>query len=74
MLKGFTFRELRISPAMPSARDFVTDEKRSDPHRRGSIGDYVDLEVSNKANEKYDFPANVTVTVHEGKTVVCQIP
>ena len=36
------------------------------------IGDYVISEVSNKANEKYELPANVTVTVHEGKTVVAK--
>ena len=29
-------------------------------------------EVGNKANEKYVLPENVTVTVHEGKTVVAK--
>ena len=36
------------------------------------VGDYVISEVSNKANEKYVLPDNVTVTVHEGKTVVAK--
>ena len=50
----------------------MTDEK-GQIHIDGlRIGDYVISEVSNKANEKYELPANVTVTVHEGKTVVAK--
>lgn len=29
-------------------------------------------EVSDKSNERYELPDNVTVTVHEGKTVVAK--
>lgn len=54
------------------SKDFVADEN-GQIHIDGlCIGDYVISEVSNKANEKYELPANVTVTVHEGKTVVAK--
>ena len=73
MLKGFTFRvEGTDITGNAFSKDFVTDEK-GQIHIEGlRIGDYVISEVSNKANEKYELPANVTVTVHEGKTVVAK--
>lgn len=72
-LKGFTFRvEGSDITGNAFSKDFVTDEK-GQIHIEGlRIGDYVISEVSNKANEKYELPANVTVTVHEGKTVVAK--
>ena len=72
-LKGFTFRvEGTDITGNAFSKDFVTDEK-GQIHIDGlRIGDYVISEVSNKANEKYELPANVTVTVHEGKTVVAK--
>ena len=67
VLKGFTFRVEGTD-----ITGNVTDEK-GQIHIDGlRIGDYVISEVSNKANEKYELPANVTVTVHEGKTVVAK--
>ena len=73
VLKGFTFRvEGTDITGNAFSKDFVTDEK-GQIHIEGlRIGDYVISEVSNKANEKYELPANVTVTVHEGKTVVAK--
>ena len=73
VLKGFTFRvEGSDITGNAFSKDFVTDEK-GQIHIEGlRIGDYVISEVSNKANEKYELPANVTVTVHEGKTVVAK--
>ena len=73
VLKGFTFRvEGSDITGNAFSRDYVTDEK-GQIHIEGlRIGDYVISEVSNKANEKYELPANVTVTVHEGKTVVAK--
>jgi LPXTG-motif cell wall-anchored protein len=73
VLKGFTFRvEGTDITGNAFSKDFVTDEK-GQIHIDGlRIGDYVISEVSNKANEKYELPANVTVTVHEGKTVVAK--
>lgn len=74
VLKGFTFRvEGTDITGNAFSKDFVTDEK-GQIHIDGlRIGDYVISEVSNKANEKYELPANVTVTVHEGKTVVAKL-
>ena len=73
VLKGFTFCvEGSDITGNAFSKDFVTDEK-GQIHIEGlRIGDYVISEVSNKANEKYEIPANVTVTVHEGKTVVAK--
>lgn len=73
VLKGFTFRvEGTDITGNAFSKDFVTDEK-GQIHIEGlRIGDYVISEVSNKANEKYELPTNVTVTVHEGKTVVAK--
>ena len=73
VLKDFTFRvEGTDITGNAFSKDFVTDEK-GQIHIDGlRIGDYVISEVSNKANEKYELPANVTVTVHEGKTVVAK--
>lgn len=73
VLKGFTFRvEGTDITGNAFSKDFVTDEK-GQIHIDGlRIGDYVISEVPNKANEKYELPANVTVTVHEGKTVVAK--
>ncbi len=73
VLQGFTFRvEGTDITGNAFSKDFVTDEK-GQIHIDGlRIGDYVISEVSNKANEKYELPANVSVTVHEGKTVVAK--
>ena len=73
VLKGFTFRvEGTDITGNAFGKDFVTDEKGQIYIDGLRIGDYVISEVSNKANEKYELPANVTVTVHEGKTVVAK--
>ena len=73
VLKGFTFRvEGTDITGNAFSKDYVTDEN-GQIHITGlRIGDYVISEVGNKANEKYDLPADVTVTVHEGKTVVAK--
>ena len=73
VLKGFTFRvEGSDITGNAFSKDFVTDEN-GQIHIEGlRIGNYVISEVGNKANEKYVLPENVTVTVHEGKTVVAK--
>ena len=73
VLKGFTFRvEGTDITGNAFSKDYVTDEN-GQIHIEGlRVGDYVISEVSNKANEKYVLPDNVTVTVHEGKTVVAK--
>ena len=73
VLKGFTFRvEGTDITGNAFSKDYVTDEN-GQIHIEGlRVGDYVVSEVSNKANEKYVLPDNVTVTVHEGKTVVAK--
>ena len=47
------------------SKDFVTDENGQIHVEDLRVSDYEISEVPNKANEKYEFPANVTVTVHE---------
>ena len=73
VLKGFTFRvEGSDITGNAFSKDYVTDEN-GQIHIEGlRVGDYVISEVGNKANEKYVLPENVTVTVHEGKTVVAK--
>ena len=73
VLKGFTFRvEGTDITGNAFSKDYVTDEN-GQIHIEGlRVGNYVISEVSNKATEKYVLPDNVTVTVHEGKTVVAK--
>lgn len=73
VLKGFTFRvEGTDITGNAFSKDYETDEN-GQIHIEGlRVGDYVISEVSNKANEKYVLPDNVTVAVHEGKTVVAK--
>lgn len=73
VLKGFTFRvEGSDITGNAFSKDFITDEN-GQIHIEGlRVGNYVISEVGNKANEKYVLPENVTVTVHEGKTVVAK--
>ena len=73
VLKGFTFRvEGTDITGNAFSQDYVTDENGQIYIEGLRVGDYEISEVSNKANEKYILPANVTVTVHEGKTVVAK--
>lgn len=73
VLKGFTFRvEGTDITGNAFSQDYVTDENGQINIEGLRVGDYEISEVSNKANEKYILPANVTVTVHEGKTVVAK--
>lgn len=73
VLKGFTFRvEGTDITGNAFSKDFVTDENGQILIEGLRVGDYVISEVSNKATEKYILPDNVTVTVHEGKTVVAK--
>ena len=73
VLKGFTFRvEGSDITGNAFSKEYVTDEN-GQIHITGlRVGDYVISEVGNKANEKYELPADITVTVHEGKTVVAK--
>lgn len=73
VLKGFTFRvEGTDITGNAFSKDFVTDENGQILIEGLRVGDYEISEVSNKATEKYILPDNVTVTVHEGKTVVAK--
>ena len=51
---------------------YVTDENGQIKIDGLRIGDYVVSEVSNEANKAYILPPDVTVTVHEGRTVVAK--
>jgi LPXTG-motif cell wall-anchored protein len=73
VLSGFTFRvEGTDATGNAFSQDYVTDENGQILIENIRIGDYVISEVSNAASEKYVLPADVTVTVHEGKTVVAK--
>ena len=73
MLKGFTFRvEGSDITGNAFSKDYVTDENGQIKIDGLRVGDYVVSEVSNKANKAYILPPDVTVTVHEGKTVVAK--
>lgn len=73
VLKGFTFHvEGTDITGNAFSQDYVTDENGQIKIEGLRIGDYVISEVSDKTNERYELPDNVTVTVHEGKTVVAK--
>ena len=73
VLKGFTFRVSGTDVTGNAfSKDYVTDENGQIKIDGLRIGDYVVSEVSNKANKAYILPPDVTVTVHEGKTVVAK--
>ena len=73
VLKGFTFHvEGTDITGNAFSQDYVTDENGQIKIEGLRIGDYVISEVSDKSNERYELPDNVTVTVHEGKTVVAK--
>ena len=73
VLEGFTFRVEGVDvTGNVYCKDFVTDEK-GQIHIEGlRIGDYVISEVANEVNAQYELPADVTVTVCEGKTAVAK--
>ena len=73
VVKGFTFKVEGVTATGEQfSKEYVTDDN-GEIHIDGlRVGDYVISEVSNKANEKYELPANVTVTVLEGKTTVAK--
>lgn len=73
VVKGFTFKVEGVTATGEQfSKEYVTDEN-GEIHIEGlRVGDYVISEVANDANEKYVLPENVTVTVHEGKTVVAK--
>lgn len=72
-LQGFTFRVSGTDVTGNAfSKDYVTDENGQIKIDGLRIGDYVVSEVSNEANKAYILPPDVTVTVHEGKTVVAK--
>jgi len=72
-LQGFTFRVSGTDVTGNAfSKDYVTDENGQIKIDGLRIGDYVVSEVSNEANKAYVLPPDVTVTVHEGKTVVAK--
>ena len=54
------------------SQEYVTDENGEIKIEGLRVGEYVISEVSNKANEAYILPPDVTVTVHTEKTVVAK--
>lgn len=73
VLKGFTFRvEGTDITGNAFSQTYVTDENGIIKIEGLRVGDYVISEVGGKETERYELPANVTVTVHEGKTVVAK--
>ena len=72
-LQGFPFRVSGTDVTGNAfSKDYVTDENGQIKIDGLRIGDYVVSEVSNEANKAYILPPDVTVTVHEGKTVVAK--
>ena len=72
-LQGFTFRVSGTDVTGNAfSKDYVTDENGQIKIDGLRIGDYVVSEVSNEANKAYILPPDVTVTVHEGRTVVAK--
>ena len=69
VIKGFTFKVTGPN----YSKEFNTDEKGQILIENLRVGDYVVSEVATKETEKYAIPAAVTVTVHEGKTVVAKV-
>ena len=57
----------------PFSRIYVTDEKGEIRIEGLRVGDYIISEVANDASARYVLPANVTVTVQEGKTTVAKL-
>ena len=73
VLAGFTFRVTGSDiTGNAFSQEYVTDENGEIKIEGLRVGDYVISEVSNKANEAYILPPDVTVTVHAEKTVVAK--
>ena len=74
VVKGFSIKvEGTDATGNLCSKVYVTDEK-GEIHIDGlRVGDYVISEIANDASAKYEPPANVTVTVLEGKTTVAKL-
>lgn len=73
VLKGFRFKvEGTDITGHAFTAEYVTDEKGQITIEGLRIGDYVISEISDKNNERYELPEDVTVTVHAEKTVVAK--
>lgn len=73
VLAGFTFRVTGSDiTGNAFSQEYVTDENGEIKIEGLRVGEYVISEVSNKANEAYILPPDVTVTVHTEKTVVAK--
>lgn len=74
VLKGFRFKvEGTDITGHAFTAEYVTDENGQIIIEGLRIGDYVISEIADKNTERYELPADITVTVHEGKTVVAKI-
>ena len=73
VLSGFTFRVTGTDAAGNAfSEEYVTDENGMIVITGLRVGEYVISEVANEANEQYDLPADVTVTVYTDRTVVAK--
>jgi len=73
VVKGFRFKvEGTDVTGNAFSAEYVTDENGQINIEGLRIGDYVISEIADKNTERYELPADVTVTVHEGKTVVAK--
>ena len=73
VLAGFTFRVTGSDiTGNAFSQEYVTDENGEIKIEGLRVGEYVISEVTNKANEAYILPPDVTVTVHAEKTVVAK--
>lgn len=73
VLKGFRFKlEGTDITGHAFAAEYVTDENGQITIEGLRVGDYVISEIADKNTERYELPVDVTVTVHEGKTVVAE--
>ena len=74
VVKGFRFKvEGTDITGHAFSAEYVTDENGQIIIEGLRIGDYVISEIADKNTDRYELPADVTVTVHEGKTVVAKI-
>ena len=72
-LSGFTFRVTGTDvTGIQFEEEYVTDENGEILITGLRVGEYVISEVANEANEQYELPANVTVTVYADRTVVAR--
>lgn len=74
VVKGFCFKvEGTDITGHSFIAEYVTDENGQIIIEGLRLGDYVTSEIADKNTDRYELPADATITVHEGKTAVAKI-